>query len=190
MQTRGARTRRRVVSVIVAGLCACGAGTALADTPTRLKPGARPVERPLAGAGSHRYTITLKAGEYTTIRVRQAAIDVVALVEAPDGTRIGEVDTPRRTTGDEVVEIVATQSGPYTITVRAREDDAPKARYAIGLDRPRKALDADHRRVAALRAFERAELLRREGTAESLARALAEYETARGQLVTGDQRAH
>jgi len=132
----------------------------------------------MAGGDAQDYRLRLKAGEYCAIAVTQSAVDLVVTIDGPDGVEIAEVDTPHRTTGDEVVELVAARSGVHTLTVRVVEADAQPGSARVRVTTIRRASDADRRRVAARRVFERAEGERREGTAKSLVQAMSDYEQA------------
>ncbi len=72
---------------------------------SKLRPGGAAIERSIAGSDTHLYTIKLKAGQYCSVSVRQSAIDLVATLAGPDGGQVARVDTPLRTTGDELVRM-------------------------------------------------------------------------------------
>src|SRR5437763_8734390 len=84
-----------------------------------------PVERELAGAEQHTYTLHLKQGQIAQVVTEQRGIDVAVAVIAPDGKRLFEVDSPTGARGDERVLIYAEQAGAYRIEVRAVEPQAP-----------------------------------------------------------------
>jgi CHAT domain-containing protein/tetratricopeptide (TPR) repeat protein len=148
------------------------------NKPRPLRVGARTTDTPIAGGAVLVYSLKLKANQFCAIRIRQGSIDLVATLVGPDTTPAADVDTPHRTTGDEVVEVVAEKTGTYVLTIRPKEPDAPPGAFRIRIDQIRRASDADRRRVKALRMFERGERLRGEGTAESLRAAQTELEHA------------
>src|SRR6266566_1820468 len=66
-----------------------------------LEPG-KPIRKTLAGGGSHSYRILLEAGQFAQVVVEQQGLDVVAILTAPDGTKIAESDSPNVSFGPEV----------------------------------------------------------------------------------------
>ncbi|MHA2643042.1 MAG: tetratricopeptide repeat protein, partial [bacterium JZ-2024 1] len=142
-----------------------------------LVPGA-PVEREMRGGDAHVYRLALAVGQYVRVVVAQRGIDVVVRLFGPDGREIVEVDSPTGTQGEEVVSHVADATGTYRLEVRPLEKEAPPGRYEIRIEELRQADEQDRTRVAAQRALAQAELLRAQGTAESLRQAIAKYEEA------------
>jgi hypothetical protein len=63
-----------------------------ADEELSLEPG-KPIERELSGGQSHFYKITLTSGQYLQITASQQGIDALVALFAPDGNKIGEVDS-------------------------------------------------------------------------------------------------
>jgi len=132
----------------------------------------------MKGGDVHQYRISLKKGDYCAIAVTQSTVDLAVTIAGLDGARIAEVDTPHRTTGDEVVEIVAERGGAHVVTVTVVEPDAKGGSARIAVKDIRPSTERDARRVAALRILERAEQLRGKGTADTLRASLPEYERA------------
>jgi CHAT domain-containing protein/tetratricopeptide (TPR) repeat protein len=138
----------------------------------------KPLERELPGGQSQSYRITLTAGQYIRVVVDQRGIDVVVSLFGPDGKQIVEVDSPNGTQGPEPVLAIAETSGAYRLEVRSLEKNASVGRYEVKIEEVRKATEQDKSRIAAERAYMQAELLRAEGTAESLQSAIRKYEEA------------
>ncbi|HXD34595.1 MAG TPA: tetratricopeptide repeat protein [Pyrinomonadaceae bacterium] len=144
------------------------------DTPTlELN---KSIERELAGNQSHAYSIALKAGQYLRLVVDQRGIDVVVALFGPGGGKIVEVDSPNGTQGPESLSAIADISGTYRLEVRSLEKDVSAGRYEVKIQELRAATTQDNSRVAAERTFMRAELLRVQGTAESLRKSIESYE--------------
>jgi len=166
---------------LATALALAGDAAAQASKPAKpipLRKDGRADERPMKGGDAQTYGIGLKTGDYCVIALTQSAVDLVATMTGPDGVTIADVDSPRRTTGDEVVEIVATKSGAHHVTARVVVPDAEPGSARIRVVEVRRATDADRRRVAALRVLERAEQARGEGTAASIETAKTAYEDA------------
>jgi C-terminal processing protease CtpA/Prc len=109
-----------------------------------------PVERELAGAEPHTYTLHLKQGQIAQVVTEQRGIDVAVAVIAPDGKRLFEVDSPTGARGDERVLIYAEQAGAYRIEVRAVEPQSPAGKYQIVFNRYLTDLEYQTERLAAL----------------------------------------
>ncbi|MFH1024781.1 MAG: erythromycin esterase family protein [Planctomycetota bacterium] len=94
----------------------------------------RPIERELAGGGSHFYALALEKGQFLDAVVDQRGIDVVIRIFAPDGGRLAEIDSPNGTQGLEPVQLEANVPGTYRIEVRSLEANAPAGRYEIRIN--------------------------------------------------------
>jgi len=138
----------------------------------------KPIERELAGGQSHSYEIVLNSGEYVHVVIDQRGIDVVVTLFAPDGKQIAEVDSPNGTQGVEPVFAIATITGIHRLEVRSLEKSAATGRYQVKIEELRIANDQDTNRIAADLAFKDAELLRDQGTAQSLRSSIKKYEEA------------
>ncbi|MBI3949053.1 MAG: tetratricopeptide repeat protein [Acidobacteria bacterium] len=147
-----------------------------------------PVERELAGGEAHTYRITLAAGQYLGILVDQRGVDVVLKLFGPDDQQLAEVDHPSGRYGPEPVSLVTDAPGSYRLEVRALEKEAPLGRYEIKIEELRQTTPQDKIRVAAEKGSAEARLLYREGTAESIQRAIEKWEGAlRLWRVVGDR---
>jgi len=137
-----------------------------------------PIERELSAGQSHSYRVLLNAGQYIHIVVEQRGVDVVVALFAPNGSKITEVDSPNGTEGPEPIFAIAETSGSYRLVVRSLEKNAPAGHYEVKIEELRTATEMDKTHIAAERAFMQAELLRIQGTIESLRAALLKYEEA------------
>lgn len=138
----------------------------------------KPTEHELAGGQSHSYRITLEVGQYLHAIVEQRGVDVVVTLFAPDGTKVLEVDSPNGEQGPEPVSVVTEAAGKYRLEIRSLEARAAPGRYRVEVVELRAATAQDRSRVAAQRAFNEAEQLNAQGTAESLRHSIEKYKEA------------
>jgi tetratricopeptide (TPR) repeat protein len=145
------------------------------ENSSTLEPG-KPIERPMAGGQTHRYTISLKAGQYLQLLVDQRGIDVALSLLAPDGQKLAEMDSPNSTQGPELVSILAEQSGNYRIEIISSRKTIPAGRYEVKIVAIRNANELDKKRLQAQKAYLEGRQLQRQGTAESRQKAIQKYE--------------
>lgn len=146
------------------------------DLPT-LEPG-KPIERPLAGGETHRYLVSLSAGEYLQVLVDQRGVDVAVTLIAPDGQKLAEMDSPNSTQGPELVSVLAEQSGAYRVEIISSRKNVPAGRYELRIVAIRDANELDKKRVEAQKAYLEAGQLRGDDTVESRRNAIKKYEEA------------
>jgi CHAT domain-containing protein/Tfp pilus assembly protein PilF len=96
----------------------------------QLEPG-KPIERELAGGQSHSYQMTLIAGQYVKLIVRQRGIDVVARLFGSDGKQFAEFDSEIRTQGEETVSWVSEEAGNYRVDLLSKYKYPAAGRYEI-----------------------------------------------------------
>jgi CHAT domain-containing protein/Tfp pilus assembly protein PilF len=142
----------------------------------QLIPGA-PIERELAGGQAHWYQITLAAGQYLRVIVDQRGIDVVLRLLDADGKELAKADREYEY-GLEPITFLAESPGVHRLEVGAAEKEAVAGRYEIRLDALHDPTPEDLRRLDAARLITEGDQLRRQGTAESLRKAVETYEAA------------
>lgn len=142
--------------------------------PAILLPG-QPIERELEPGQTHGYLFELAAGQCTRLVAEQKGIDIVLRLFDAAGGLLTEVDSPTGTEGAEVASVLAEAAGGFRAEVIPSDSGASPGRYAIHLEPPRPATEADRRRIAGERTYHVGEELRRQGQA---AEALAHYEQA------------
>lgn len=107
-----------------------------------LQPGP-PIERTLAGAQTHTYSLTLEKEQFVHVVVDQHGIDVVIRTFSPSGQKLNEFDSPNGINGPEDATIVAATAGQYRIQVApldpSRNDQS--GRYEIRIAEMRKATE-------------------------------------------------
>jgi CHAT domain-containing protein/tetratricopeptide (TPR) repeat protein len=89
----------------------------------------KPIERELAGAEVHAYSIQLTAGQFLKVIVDQRGIDVVVTAFGPDGRRVARVDGASGAQGPEQLLLVAETSGTHRLELRSVEEMATGGRY-------------------------------------------------------------
>jgi erythromycin esterase len=89
------------------------------------------VEMPLPPGISHDYALVLGRGESAEVVVHQQGIDVVVDLKSPAGKLLDSIDSPTGRTGDEIVEIIAQESGTYGIIVRPFDSNEPAGSYRL-----------------------------------------------------------
>src|ERR1044071_1257133 len=77
----------------------------------------------------HDYELPLRRGESAVVVVRQQGVDVVVELRGPAGALVDEVDGPTGRSGDEIVEIMAAESGRYSLRVRPYDANEPAGNY-------------------------------------------------------------
>jgi CHAT domain-containing protein/predicted negative regulator of RcsB-dependent stress response len=141
-----------------------------------LEPG-KPVERELSGGQSHSYKITISAGQFLHIVVKQLGIDVELVLFTPDGKKISEADSEHLIEGSETVSAIAEAPGTYLIEVRSPEKQAKTGRYEIKVKELRVATAEDKYRVGGESVFLEAERLK-DGTLEAKRKSIEKYHEA------------
>ena len=119
----------------------------------------KPVERELAGGGSHQYQIGLIAGRFLRLIVEQRGIDVVVTLVSPDGKQLLEVDSPNGAEGPESLGWVTESVGVYRVEIRSLEKDAAAGRYTVKLSELRAATADDSTALAREQELRQASLL-------------------------------
>jgi len=75
-------------------------------------------ERTIAGGQTHRSELTLRAGEHTSVTVRQHGVEIAAEAVGPDGRVVGYFNDAIMSEGEERVEITGTAGGRYALVVK------------------------------------------------------------------------
>ncbi|HXE80135.1 MAG TPA: PPC domain-containing protein, partial [Vicinamibacterales bacterium] len=99
------------------------------SSPVALEPGVR-VERPLAPGETHRYEVTLAAGEFLHITIAQRGIDLKATLAAPDGAELVTVDVFDEPFRTETLVAIADRGGSYLVSLKASGAAPAAGRYA------------------------------------------------------------
>jgi ketosteroid isomerase-like protein len=102
------------IAVLILGSSYAFAQTSLTTTELQLK---QPVERTIAAGEVHSYSVKLEQSQILKVVASQRGADVVVRAFAPDGTKLGEFDSPTGGEGPETVDVFADQAGKYRIEV-------------------------------------------------------------------------
>jgi tetratricopeptide (TPR) repeat protein len=117
------------------------------------------LDRELAGGQTHTYRLPLTAGQFADVLAVQGGIDVVLVLFAPDGRKLGEVDSPNGSQGPEELWFLSEMAGDYKLEVRSLEKDADAGHYKIRLKEVRALTPDDPHFVAAQRVIAEGALL-------------------------------
>ena len=118
--------------------------------PTTLVPG-QLVEREIAGGQSHRYQITLKAGQFIRLLALQKGINIRIALSDQDGKEIWEADFSGNFGGQESLSYEAPVDGAYRVTIRPFVDTAKIGIYELQLESKATTAAADKKRIDAER---------------------------------------
>jgi CHAT domain-containing protein/Tfp pilus assembly protein PilF len=149
-----------------------------ADADVRPLESGKPIEREIAGGQSHFYNVMLAPDQYLHLIVDQRGIDVVVIVNAPEGAKIIEVDSPNGSVGPEDVHILASVSGGYRLEIRSLEANARIGKYEVRIEELRLATARDRNLSAAEKLYQEARLLTDQGVETSRQDALIKYKQA------------
>lgn len=138
----------------------------------------RSLSRHLPQGETHKYRITTEAGQYISAHINGMRLDVDARLLGPDGTKIVEIDNALRDDAPLTLSVISV-GGDYGLELWLRTKNAIAGDYEVSLSPPRSAQPEDEKRIAAERASETANRLRVEDSADSMARAFVELQTAR-----------
>jgi len=175
------RSESSKLLLLLAAALACGA-LALHTTDAQDAPKQLPLladgRHELEGGDSHSYRINLAAGQFLHALIEQQGIDVTVSVFKPDGSPLSFSDSPNDRFGPEPALMVAETSGEYRVELRAPNTRASAAHYQIKIVALREATASDKQHVAAQRAFDEAQKLRPQPTADAKRAAIAKYKEA------------
>ena len=136
-----------------------------------------PLERQLAGGGSHSYRIKIASGQHLYLLVSQRGVDVLLRIVGPDDRVLAEVNDQHNSREVELFSLLAESTGTYKLEVQSAET-AVTGLYEISME----VIDAwapeGKKRIAAERAYAEAERLRQQGKGETDSRANEKYQQA------------
>jgi CHAT domain-containing protein/Tfp pilus assembly protein PilF len=135
-----------------------------------------PIDQVLPAAERHSYNIAVNSGQYFRVLVTPSGTELGTTLYAPAGQRLSQ--STCRQKGPTAVSAIAEVSGTYRLEVHSLEKDPTQGRYQMRVEEIRPASALDIHRIAAERAFARAEELRNEWKAESSREAIVRYKDA------------
>jgi hypothetical protein len=134
------RLRALLLLPFLLGLCA---HIATAQTATTLQTGV-PVERKLTIGQVHEFIVNAQENSFVQIVVEQKGIDVVVKIASPDGSALGERDTPNGDQGSERVSFLASAAGKYRISITPLDaEGTTSGQYEIKLVEVREATEEE-----------------------------------------------
>ncbi|MEP7337367.1 MAG: CHAT domain-containing protein [Acidobacteriota bacterium] len=134
------------------------------------------ITRELPGGQSHRYRLTLAAGQYLQLSVDQRGCDVVVALFGQDNALLAEADFDSGLRGQEILSWVTKADCDCKLEIRSKSKIA--GRYTLKIEALREATPQDADRVAAYRLQMEARKFQSEGAAETMRQAAAKYEAA------------
>lgn len=126
--------------------------------PAAWRAGSRRLDR-LRPGETRTYPLPLRKDQYLSLTVEQVGVDVAVTAQDPAGRLLLAVDSPNGTSGPEDLFLVAGETGPYVLAVKAREDPGTGGRVVLRVAALRPATVEDRQRAAAAGAYSRARLL-------------------------------
>jgi CHAT domain-containing protein len=115
----------------------------------------KPIEREITGGQIHSYQIKADRGEFFSIIIDQKSADISAVLLAPDGKKLLEIDDPQIKRGPEQLLFISANTGNFRLDLTAKET----GRYSINLETLRNQTPTDEKRIEAESAFIEAEKL-------------------------------
>ncbi|HET9316662.1 MAG TPA: CHAT domain-containing protein, partial [Vicinamibacteria bacterium] len=111
---------------------------------------------PLAPGQARRHVVSLEAGQFVRVTVKQAGIDVTVRIHAPDGSAGDLVDANEGPRGWEPASLLASTSGIHVIEVAAAPTAPGAGHYVVDADPAHEVEPRDRRRLIAEAARARA----------------------------------
>src|SRR5262249_7563576 len=134
------------------------------------------IDQEVSGGESYAYKITLGGGEYLRVLIAHSGLQMGMTLYAPNGPKLSEIVC--RQAGPTPLSVIAKVSGIYRLELRLLEKDPIPGHYRVTVEEIRPTTAQDIHRIAAERAFAKAEELRNEWKAESSRKAIESYEEA------------
>ena len=148
------------------------------DRDERLLALGKPIAAELGRGEAHTYRIRLERGQYLQVAVVPLGFEVALALTEPGGKRLAEAENPPGTPRPERILAIAETSGEHQVEVRSKASRATAGRYEVTVEELRAATTRDTCRLEAARAFAEGDRLTDEGTAASLADAMARLKDA------------
>ena len=138
----------------------------------------QPVFRNMRGRETHRFKVSMLAGEYLHVTVQQQGIDVVLTITSDDLKEPIVVDRPNGAYGREGLSFIANTEQKVVLLLTSYTPKANQGNYSIDVDVRRPSVQQDRTMMAAELEITRAENSRYRGTPRDLQRAVDEFQKA------------
>lgn len=112
----------------------------------------KPVEQEITASQSHTYEIKAEAGQFLHVIIDQKSVDIFAVLYAPNGKAVLEVNDTRVDRGPEQLFFITTTTGIYRLVIGMPFEEE-NGRYEAKLETLRTAAPEDKRRVESERIF-------------------------------------
>ncbi|MFT5860408.1 MAG: CubicO group peptidase (beta-lactamase class C family) [Flavobacteriaceae bacterium] len=89
----------------------------------------------IQGNEGHFYSLSLTENQFVRVILNQDGVDVHAVLTGPDGTKIDDFDSPNGSYGPELITLMASKPGIYTLEVIPFLQNAPLGNYQLFIDR-------------------------------------------------------
>jgi CHAT domain-containing protein len=103
----------------------------------------QPVEARLTNSEQHSYPLTLTTGQYIEAALEQRGVDVIVILQAPDGKAVAQFDTDSRPRGRETIAQLIHTTGTYRLLVKTHSANLAAGQYVIQLIAVREATAQD-----------------------------------------------
>jgi len=140
----------------------------------RLEPG-KPAEREIKPGETHRYVVTLEAGQFLYVTIDQQAIPVGAEVFGPNGEKMLARKFSAGSFQRDPFSILAEARGDYRFEVSPIHAEAKPGRYTIAIRELRAATAADRPRLGAEALLAEAKQHHSTNSMDSFRKAIAKY---------------
>jgi len=138
----------------------------------------RVITRDLMGDQSHKYQLSVTAGEFFRVKAQQLGIDLVLMLSDPAGKKLVEVDRPNGSDGPEELFWITQQTGTLQIEVKALSAKSAIGKYEIQLMERRSATARDQYTLSAQALVNEGNDLRAQGKEDALREASVKFEQA------------
>ena len=138
----------------------------------------QPVSKTLSAGETHRFKVSMLAGEYLHVTVQQQGIDVALTAISDDLKEPIFVDRPNGAYGREGLSFIANNEKQVVIGIKPLDPKANPGTYSITVDVRRPSVQQDRKMMAAEQEITRAENSRSKGTPRNLQRAIDEFQHA------------
>jgi CHAT domain-containing protein len=138
----------------------------------------QPVSKTLGGGETHRFRVSMRAGEYLHVTVQQQGIDVMLNLISDDPKESIVIDRPNAAYGREGLSFIAINEQKVVLRLNSYGPKANQGRYSITVDAQRPSVPRDRRMMAAELEISRAEDSRYKGTPSDLRRAIDGFQRA------------
>lgn len=85
----------------------------------------------LVTGDTHKYTLKLEADQFIFVNLYQDGIDAALTLYNPDGSRIGDYDSPNYRKGDEPVSLFTDKKGDYILEVKSIDAPGHRGNYRL-----------------------------------------------------------